>query len=242
MSIIQLLKALAFGVRMLCNQAELTATICTREALKSNYLLHSAGRCARVFIEARVLLKQWGKSNQVKLKQGLIILCSGREFSPSSWLVREVVRGLMRLEKKKVLQFINLDSFSWVNFFLICVWQDSEDFWVGGLEDQHFLVKLNPQSSGETESKIRSRWCSSSNGHSRLQTRFKPIKSPTLVQKPFQFLQPPPTHTHTLLHMVGIFVLSYPAHKQIKVTCHQGVRSLWVKPGHRLANYLSASL
>lgn len=117
MSIIQLLKALAFGVRMLCNQAELTATICTREALKSNYLLHSAGRCARVFIEARVLLKQWGKSNQVKLKQGLIILCSGREFSPSSWLVREVVRGLMRLEKKKVLQFIKLDSFSWVNFF-----------------------------------------------------------------------------------------------------------------------------
>lgn len=58
-----------------------------------------------------------GKSNQVKLKQGLIILCSGREFSPSSWLVREVVRGLMRLEKKKVLQFIKLDSFSWVNFF-----------------------------------------------------------------------------------------------------------------------------
>lgn len=198
MSIIQLLKALAFGVRMLCNQAELTATICTREALKSNYLLHSAGRCARVFIEARVLLKQWGKSNQVKLKQGLIILCSGREFSPSSWLVREVVRGLMRLEKKKVLQFIKLDSFPWVNFFLICVWQHSEDFWVGGLEDQHFLVKLNPQSSGETESKIRSRWCSSSNGHSRLQTRFNPLKSPTLVQKPFQFLQPiPPPHTHT---------------------------------------------
>lgn len=63
MSIIQLLKALAFGVRMLCNLAELAVTIWITRALKlclclSGYLLHRGGRSKQALIKANPPVQQ----------------------------------------------------------------------------------------------------------------------------------------------------------------------------------------
>lgn len=109
------------------------------QALKSNYLLNSAGRCARVLIEARVTPQQWEKKNtRVKLKQSLIIPYSIWEFSPS-FLLRIGQRGCERIngtEREEKCCSTSLDLFSCVSSY------------------QHFLVAT----SGP---KIRSQYCSS---------------------------------------------------------------------------------